>query len=180
MESNKSLFLEFINHILKGDKVLPHITELTIEKGKEKQEEQLYDILKRGLQQSWSIVVIFIKPNILQRRKLRKKAIIDSHGILVLSCKDKNELQSIWGFLQKARPWHISNMKILIGESTLPEQMAEKNCSLPLTIRRLQDSSWIDDCGNLVIGSVEPLDDDLIICGIEEVRRIIGETLSAQ
>jgi len=59
----------------------------------------------------------------------------------------------------------LSAIRFLIGTKDLPEELRKTYYKNTLTIKELQDNVYVENLKNFVIGTCDPLDNDINIYG---------------
>jgi hypothetical protein len=152
-----------------------HIDTLT--RGDDPKHKILEELCRGILDESFSIVIVRIRPSLKERRQLKGQTLASGHGVWVLSFTRPEQVPEIMHLINIVGHLHVSRIQIVIGTASLPAAIREKYESACLSSDLVRSSRWLQGIEEFIAGAIDPLDDDLNISGSQALRKIVGKTL---
>lgn len=151
-----------------------YITTLTLENADRKvQEERITKLFSEVLNCGLSIVALRIKPGLLERSRLRNKSLLEKRNVVLIACTNQDELAAMMEEIKKIKLWHLPSIRFLIGNKELPDKLKKSYCKVPLTMENLRKNIYIEKLKDFIIGTCDPLDDEINIYGREQLKGIV-------
>jgi hypothetical protein len=134
----------------------------------------LRSMLAEILDRSLSIIVVRMRPGLLEKRRYKHHVLVRGRSVVLLSFAGQDQVPQVMRLIKSIRPLHITEMHILIGTAELPAVLREQYESSRLTDRVARLGDWPAKVKEHILGGLDPLDGDINIAGTPVIRKIMN------
>jgi hypothetical protein len=148
------------------------------EKFRNEQEQRLEILISKLVNKGYVAVLVKINPTFCDFLKSKKKAFVGGMKTLFFSCDQTSKLVDFMSLITAVKLWHMSTIRVLIGDANLVSEIESKYSSKPIKISNIADGSWLNEIQNNVNGFLEFSDDDIAIYGDVEIKEIVKDVIA--
>jgi len=136
------------------------------------QEQKLKTLISKLIEDGYIAILIKTNPNFLELIKSKTKAFISNKDVQFFLCNDINELKDFMGLVNGVKLWHISTIRLLIGDTNLLSKILKEYSEKKFKISNVASGQLQKTCESNLVGLLEFSDDDIAIYGTEAIKKI--------